>query len=1031
MDLGQGIRKALARVTGAALVDEATVKELSKDIQRALLANDVNVKLVLELTKRIERRTLQEKLPAGLSLREHATRVVYEELTAMMGEKFEPELTPRKIMLIGLFGSGKCVHPDTLIPLTSGETATAESLWDKRGKIEELPGEGWVKELEEPLEVTSFDQKTLKVVKGRATHVWKMQKTAPLMRVHIRNGNAHAVTVTPEHPFFILENGAVLQARADELRLGQYIAVPRKILFDGTPGLKNKVLENMPDYWLIHDAALASRVKQAIRTKGTLKKTLAESGIKANYCAVSGHLKRGWVYVGLLKAAGIKLTDWPQEAITVRRKGAQYAMKLPLVLDEGLAELLGYFIADGNLDAAGMHITNESPEINARLPELAHKLFGLPTIAVKSKRSQRLFKTSINSATMVGYLETAFGFKTGRKSSTVRLPEELLNAPDNIARIFLRAYFDCDGYATAGARGVEFCTASKGFANDLRMLLLKDEMHSTLSRKTVNGTSYYRLMLKGSDAERFAFNVSSALQFKRERLYEGIKIGERQTRGIHENIPAGKLLHEARESSGATIGEVQDHVRSYGIYEKEGVISRNSLSRPVACVPRLRHDNKSLLKAADAGVNAHELYKKIGCAPGTSSAMAYRLCQLGLLTRTNDEFRTTTQGQEYILKEKTGFNQLELLAHSDVLWLPVTRVELAESSEYVYDLTVEEHHNFVANGVFVHNTTSISKLAKFYQSRGLSVGVIAGDVHRPAAFEQLEQLAKQVGCDFYGERNAPAEKVAREGLARLASRQVIILDTAGRSGFDAELANELKRMNEVFKPDDKYLVVSADIGQVAGRQAEAFRDAVGITGVIVTKMDGSGKGGGALSAVHASGAKIAFLGTGEKPDALEVFDAKKFVARLCGFPDLEQLLEKVKGMSDEAALQDALAEGKLDYNTFMAQMRAMKKMGPLKGIFQMMGAYDLPEDVIGQSERKMKQFEALVNSMTPDERIKPDLMKNAKRQERVARGAGVSAKEVKELVSNFEKSSKLVKGLRGNRGMMKKLGKMLPPGLKM
>ncbi|OIO26809.1 hypothetical protein AUJ14_00915 [Candidatus Micrarchaeota archaeon CG1_02_55_22] len=328
-------------------------------------------------------------------------------------------------------------------------------------------------------------------------------------------------------------------------------------------------------------------------------------------------------------------------------------------------------------------------------------------------------------------------------------------------------------------------------------------------------------------------------------------------------------------------------------------------------------------------------------------------------------------------------------------------------------------------------TTTISKLAKFYQSRGLSVGVIAGDVHRPAAFEQLEQLSKQVGCDFYGEKNVAAEKVAKDGLQNLASRQIIILDTAGRSGFDAELASELKRMNEVFKPDDKYLVVSADIGQVAGRQAEAFRDAVGITGVIVTKMDGSGKGGGALSAVHASGAKIAFLGTGEKPEALEVFDAKKFVARLCGFPDLEQLLEKVKGMGDEAALQDALAEGKLDYNTFMAQMRAMKKMGPLKGIFQMMGAYDLPEDVIGQSERKMKQFEALVNSMTPDERVKPDLMKNSKRQERVARGAGVSAKEVKELVSNFEKSSKLVKGLRGNRGMMKKLGKMLPPGLKM
>lgn len=327
-------------------------------------------------------------------------------------------------------------------------------------------------------------------------------------------------------------------------------------------------------------------------------------------------------------------------------------------------------------------------------------------------------------------------------------------------------------------------------------------------------------------------------------------------------------------------------------------------------------------------------------------------------------------------------------------------------------------------------TTTISKLAKFYQSKGMKVGVIAGDVHRPAAFEQLEQLSKQVGCEFYGERGVPAEKVAFRGAEKLANKDIVILDTAGRSGFDHELAEELKRMNEVFRPDDKYLVVSADIGQVAGKQAEAFRDAVGITGVIVTKMDGSGKGGGALSAVNASGAKIAFLGTGEKPEALEVFDAKRFVARLCGFPDLAELLEKVKEAGDEQALQDALAEGKLDYNTFMSQMRAMKKMGPLKGVFQMMGMYDLPEEMVGKSEQKMKSFEACVNSMTPEERSKPDLMKNAKRQERVARGAGVDAKEVRELVSNFEKSSKLVKGLRGNRGLMKKLGKMMPGGMK-
>ncbi len=327
-------------------------------------------------------------------------------------------------------------------------------------------------------------------------------------------------------------------------------------------------------------------------------------------------------------------------------------------------------------------------------------------------------------------------------------------------------------------------------------------------------------------------------------------------------------------------------------------------------------------------------------------------------------------------------------------------------------------------------TTSASKIARFYKSKGLSVGMIAGDVHRPAAYEQLEQLCKQVGAEFYGRKGANAEETAREGLHKLSNCDIIVLDTAGRSAFDAELASELAKMNDVFKPDESFLVLSADVGQVAERQAKEFNAAVPISGVIVTKMDGSGKGGGALSAVAASGAKVAFIGTGEKPDALEVFDAKQFVARLCGFPDLKGLLEKVKEGAEQENLEKALEEGKLDYNTFMAQMRAMKKMGPLKNILQMMGSYDIPDDVLGKGEEKLKMFEAIVNSMTPAERKNPELMRNAKRQARVAKGAGMPEKDVRELVSQFDKTQKLMKGLRGNRGLMKKFGNMMPGGMK-
>jgi signal recognition particle subunit SRP54 len=239
---------------------------------------------------------------------------------------------------------------------------------------------------------------------------------------------------------------------------------------------------------------------------------------------------------------------------------------------------------------------------------------------------------------------------------------------------------------------------------------------------------------------------------------------------------------------------------------------------------------------------------------------------------------------------------------------------------------------------------------------------------------------------------------------------------------------ELEAVNDAFEPAERFLVVSADLGQVAGKQAAQFHEAVGLTGVLITKMDGSGKGGGALSSVSATGAKVAFIGTGEKLENLEPFDAKRFVAQLCGFPDLEALLEKTHALAEEEALQKALEGGELNYESFLAQMRAMKKMGPLKGVLQMLGAYDLPEELVGKSEERLKRFEAAVHSMTPAERAKPELMRQRARQERVARGSGMKLDEVRELVSSFDKAQGMLKGMRKNRGLMRRLGGMLKGG---
>ncbi len=324
-------------------------------------------------------------------------------------------------------------------------------------------------------------------------------------------------------------------------------------------------------------------------------------------------------------------------------------------------------------------------------------------------------------------------------------------------------------------------------------------------------------------------------------------------------------------------------------------------------------------------------------------------------------------------------------------------------------------------------TTSAGKLAHYFSSKGLKPLVIAADVHRPAAFEQLEQIAGQAKVGFYGLKGEKdAVKIAREARALESEYDVLILDSAGRSAFDEELVEELKEVNQAFEPDYKFLVVSADVGQVAGKQAKEFDGAIGLSGVIVSKMDGSGKGGGALSSVAVSGANIAFIGTGEKLRDLESFDVEAFVGTLVGFPNIKALLEKAREVSDGETLEKALSEGKLNYSSFLSQMRAMQKMGPMKQVMQMLGVYDVPDEVLGQSEAKLKQFEAAVLSMTPVERKKPDLMKQSSRQVRVSRGAGIKESEVKELVKNFGRASKMVKQLGRNRGFLKGLGKRFP-----
>jgi len=340
-----------------------------------------------------------------------------------------------------------------------------------------------------------------------------------------------------------------------------------------------------------------------------------------------------------------------------------------------------------------------------------------------------------------------------------------------------------------------------------------------------------------------------------------------------------------------------------------------------------------------------------------------------------------------------------------------------------------DKHKILVCGLFGSGkTTSAAKLGHFYKTKGLSVGLVGADVDRPAAQEQLEQLAKQVGAKFYtikGEKDA--SKIVEKALKET-KEDVLIVDSAGRSAFDDGLVAELKGIHDELKPDEVYLVLSGDIGQVAGKQAEQFNAAVPLSGVIVTKMDGSAKGGGALSAVAAAGTKIAFIGLGEKMGDMQVYNAEKFVGRLLGVPDIEGLMEKIKEATKDQEIKEVDME-QLTIESFYEQLKAAKKMGPLGNVFSMLGANDVPKEMVQQGEAKMKQYEAMINSMTKAEKKNPSLLKqNKARLERIAAGSGTSEKDVREFLAQFDKMEKMMNKFKHDRGFRRKLEKMMKGG---
>lgn len=309
-------------------------------------------------------------------------------------------------------------------------------------------------------------------------------------------------------------------------------------------------------------------------------------------------------------------------------------------------------------------------------------------------------------------------------------------------------------------------------------------------------------------------------------------------------------------------------------------------------------------------------------------------------------------------------------------------------------------------------TTTAAKLARWYKNRGLSVGLICADVHRPASHEQLMQLAKQAGVEFYGNKDEKdAAKIVEEGLRVLKKKDLIIVDSAGRSALDEKLIDEIKKVKQVLQPDQIWLVLSADIGQLAKTQAKAFHDAVSVNGIIITKMDGSAKAGGALAACAETNASVYFIGTGEKLADFEQFDASRYLSRIMGYGDLQALLEKAKEIKVEELSPEQLLEGSFNLKVFYKQLEATKKLGPLSKVAEMLGLKAaLPKEELELTEEKLNTFKVIMDSMTEQELTSPDII-NSSRIKRIARGSGKSEANVRELLRHYRKMEKVFKKL--------------------
>jgi signal recognition particle subunit SRP54 len=352
--------------------------------------------------------------------------------------------------------------------------------------------------------------------------------------------------------------------------------------------------------------------------------------------------------------------------------------------------------------------------------------------------------------------------------------------------------------------------------------------------------------------------------------------------------------------------------------------------------------------------------------------------------------------------------QLVKLIHDQI------RVILGEKKE----LKLNKKEKILFLGLYGSGkTTTISKLGFYYAKRGRKVALLGLDTQRPAAMDQLEQMAKKAALPaFVDKKEKDPLKIIKKYEKELEKYDLVIVDTAGRDGLNKDLIKEISSIEKKIKPDHRILVMPADIGQAAKTQASEFQKALAIDGVIITRMDGTAKAGGALTACAETKAPVYFIGTGEKLHEIETFDPDAFISRLLGMGDLQGLLEKVRSATDEKQqkrIEQALTEGKLSLRDLYTQLESMNQLGSMDKIMNMipgLGQAKIPQNMLEKQEAKMKHWKAAIDSMTKEEIENPELLeKQTSRIARIAKGSGSTTSEIRELLKQYKMMNEMIK----------------------